>query len=96
MLLKPIGNRVLAKRKSTEVKSNGGILLPEESRKPSYEAEIIAVGEGNRNEDGSYTPLEVKPGDIVIFSKHCGTPVKIDGESYFIFEEKELLGIKNN
>lgn len=95
MKLKPIGSRVLAKRKIVEAKTKGGILLPDESKEKSMEATVVAVGEGYELADGSKTiPLQVKVGDNILFAKNAGTEVSIDGEEYMVFEEREILGIK--
>ena len=93
MNLKPIGDRVIAKRKEVITTSAGGLLLPDESQEKSLEAVVVAVGDGHLTDMGEYIPLEVNVGDSILFSKHGGTELKIDGDEYLIFNENELLGI---
>ncbi|WP_459594975.1 co-chaperone GroES [Bradyrhizobium diazoefficiens] len=56
-------------------------------------SEIIAAGSGGRNEQGQLIPIDVKPGDRVLFGKWSGTEVKIDGQDYLIMKESDLLGV---
>lgn len=93
MKLKPIGERILAKRMLTESKTKGGILLPDELKEKSHEAIVVAVGDGYMTDHGEKIELEIKVGDKIMFSKNSGTQIIIDGEEYLIFEEKEVLGI---
>ena len=93
MKLKPIGDRILAKRLEAKTKTEGGILLPDELKEKSFEAIVVAIGDGYMTDSGVMIPLEVSVGDKIVFSKHSGTVVSIDDEEYMIFEEKELLGI---
>lgn len=54
---------------------------------------MIAAGPGGRNEQGQLVPLDVKPGDRVLFGKWSGTEVKIDGKELLIMKESDLLGV---
>jgi len=94
MKLKPVGERIIAKRLEIPAKTKGGILLPDESKTKSQEAIVMAVGDGYLTADGNKTiALQVKVGDHVLFAKHGGTELSIDGEEYLIFEERDILGI---
>ncbi|HEX7075725.1 MAG TPA: co-chaperone GroES, partial [Hyphomicrobiaceae bacterium] len=55
--------------------------------------EVLAVGPGTRDENGKITPLDVKPGDTVLFGKWSGTEVKIDGEELLIMKESDIMGV---
>ncbi len=57
------------------------------------QAEVIAVGPGGRNENGKVTPLDVKPGDKIIFGKWSGTEVTVDGEELLIMKESDIMGV---
>jgi chaperonin GroES len=57
------------------------------------EGEVIAVGPGARDESGKLVPLELKPGDRVLFGKWSGTEVKIDGEDLLIMKESDVMGV---
>jgi chaperonin GroES len=93
MGFKPLHDRVLVRRVEEEEKTKGGIIIPDTAKEKPQEAEVIAVGPGARAEDGSVTPLDVKVGDRVLFSKYGGTDVKIDGEDMTILRESDILGI---
>jgi chaperonin GroES len=93
MKFRPLHDRVLVKRIEQEGKSKGGIIIPDTAKEKPQEGEIIAVGPGARDDDGKLQPLDVKPGDRVLFGKWSGTEVKIDGDDLLIMKESDLLGI---
>ncbi len=91
--IRPLHDRVLAKRIEKEEEVRGGIIIPDVAKEKPMVAEVIAVGKGRILEDGKVIPLDVKPGDRVLIGKYAGTDVKIDGEEYLILREDEILGI---
>lgn len=93
MSVKPLQDRVLVKRLEEEKKTAGGIIIPDNSKEKPAEGEIIAVGSGHINQDGSIRALEVKAGDKVLFGKYTGTEVKVEGHDYLIMKEDDILGI---
>lgn len=93
MSVKPLNDRVLVKRLEEENKTAGGIIIPDNSKEKPAQGEIIAVGRGYRNEDGSFAALEVKVGDKVLFEKYGHSDVKLDGNDYLIMKESSILGI---
>ena len=93
MQFRPLGDRVLVRRVEEEEKTKGGIIIPDTAKEKPQEGEIIAVGPGARDEDGKAIPLDVKPGDRVLFGKWSGTEVKIDGEDLIIMKESDILGV---
>jgi chaperonin GroES len=90
---KPLHDRVLLRRIETDNRSAGGIIIPDTAKEKPQEGEVIAVGSGTRSEDGRVTPLDVRPGDRVLFGKWSGSEVKIDGEELLIMKESDILGI---
>ena len=92
MNLKPLGDRVVLKHLEPEEKTKSGILLPGQAKEKPQEAEVIAVGPGS-TVDGKLVPMEVKVGDIVIYSKYSGTDVKMDNEEYVIVKQSDILAI---
>ena len=92
-MLKPLGECVIIRVLEQEEKTIGGIVLPDTAKEKPTEGEIVAVGPGKRQDDGSYTALDVKAGDNVIFSKYAGTEVKYEGEKYLIVSERDILAI---
>lgn len=93
MALRPLHDRVLVKRLESETKTAGGIILVESAQEKPSEGEVIAVGTGNKAEDGTVTALDVKAGDKILFGKWGGTEVKIDGEDLLIMKESDIMGI---
>ena len=93
MKVKPLGDRVVVKVIKTEEKTKSGIVLPDTAKEKPQEGEIIAVGTGRMLDNGQKVDLEVKVGDRIIFSKYAGTEIKIDGEEYLIFSERDILAI---
>lgn len=93
MTFRPLYDRVLARRIEQEEKTSGGIIIPDTAKEKPIEAEIIAVGNGTRDDSGKIHPLDVKSGDRVLFAKWSGTEVKLDGQDYLILKESDILGI---
>ena len=93
MNFRPLHDRVLVRRVEAEEKTAGGIIIPDTAKEKPQEGEIVAVGEGTRDEDGDRIPLDVKAGDKILFGKWSGTEVKIDGEDLIIMKESDILGI---
>jgi chaperonin GroES len=90
---KPLGDRLLVKPNPSEEKTKSGIVLPDSAKEKPQEGKVIAVGSGARDEKGSKVPMEVKVGDVVLYSKYSGTEVKIDGEEHLIIKESDILAI---
>ncbi len=93
MKIRPLNDRIMVKRLEEEEKTKGGIIIPDSAKEKPAEGEIIAVGNGKLNDKNERVPLEVKPGDRVLFSKYGGTDIKLDGEDYLIMREDDILGI---
>ena len=92
-MFKPLHDRVLVRRMEQANKTAGGIIIPDTAKEKPMEGEVVAIGSGVRAEDGTVTPLDVKPGDRVLFGQWSGTEVKIDGEELLIMKESDILGI---
>jgi chaperonin GroES len=93
MKFRPLHDRVLVRRVEQEEKTAGGIIIPDTAKEKPMEGEVIAVGDGARTEDGRIQPLDVKPGDRILFGKWSGTEVKIDGEDLLIMKESDIMGV---
>lgn len=92
MNIKPLGDRVVIKRLEAEEKTKSGIVLPGQAKEQPQMAEIMAVGPGGVV-DGKEITMEVKVGDVVIFSKYAGTEIKYDGVEYTILSQRDILAI---
>jgi chaperonin GroES len=93
MKLRPLQDRVLIRRVEPETKTSGGIFIPDMAQEKPVEAEVIAVGPGIRDQQGKLHPLDVAPGDRVLFGKWSGNEVKLDGEELVIVKEADLMGV---
>jgi chaperonin GroES len=91
--LKPLGDRVLVKAVEVSEEVKGGIIIPDSAKEKPQEAEVIALGTGKKKDDGTVQAFEVKVGDRVIISKYGGTEVKLDGDTYQLIREDDILGV---
>ncbi len=89
----PLHDRVIVRRIEEGEQVRGGIIIPDSAKEKPQEGEVVAAGEGKYKEDGTRQPLDVKPGDRVLFGKYSGSEIKIDGEELLIMREDEILGI---
>ncbi len=91
--IRPLQDRVMIRRVKEEEKSKGGIIIPDTAKEKPAEGEVVAVGNGKVQEDGTVRALDVKVGDRVLFGKYNGTEVKVDGEERLIVREDDILGV---
>jgi chaperonin GroES len=88
----PLHDRILVLRVEEQETTRGGIIIPDTAKDKPQEAEVLAVGKGKIKEDGKILPLDVKPGDRILFGKYAGTEITINGQEYLIIREDEVLG----
>lgn len=93
MELRPLQDRVLIRRVEAATETPGGIFIPDMAQEKPVEGEVIAVGPGLRDEQGKLHPLDVTPGDRVLFGKWSGNEIKLDGEELVIMKEADLMGV---
>ncbi|MFN8149989.1 MAG: co-chaperone GroES [Solirubrobacterales bacterium] len=91
MNLKPLGDRLIVKALEEETTTASGIVLPDTAKEKPQKGEVLAVGDGNRNEAGERIALDVAAGDTVLYSKYGGTEVKVDGEDLLVLRESDVL-----
>jgi chaperonin GroES len=90
---RPLHDRVVVRRIDAEEKTKGGIIIPDTAKEKPQEGEVIAVGPGGRDESGKLFPIDLKPGNRVLFGKWSGTEVKLDGEELLIMKESDIMGV---
>ena len=88
MNIKPLADRVLIKPAPAEEKTVGGIIIPDSAKEKPMKGEIVAVGNGTKDEE-----MVVKPGDTVLYGKYAGTELELDGEKYLIMRQSDVLAI---
>src|SRR5690606_9730689 len=90
---RPLHDRVVVRRIESEEKTAGGIIIPDTAKEKPQEGEVVAVGPGERDENGKRIALDVKAGDRILFGKWSGTEVKVDGVEYLIMKESDIMGV---
>jgi chaperonin GroES len=93
MQIRPLHDRILAKRLAEEEKTAGGLFIPDTAKEKPLEAKVIAVGNGKVLENGTLRALEVKAGDKILIGKYTGSDVKINGEEHIILREDDILAV---
>lgn len=88
MNIKPLADRVLILPAPAEEKTIGGIIIPDTAKEKPLKGEVIAVGNGTKDED-----MIVKPKDQVLYGKYAGTEVELDGEVFLIMRQSDILAI---
>jgi chaperonin GroES len=90
--IKPLEDRIVVSANEAETTTASGIVIPDTAKEKPQEGTVIAVGPG-RFEDGQRVPLDVKPGDVVIYSKYGGTEVKYGADEYLVLSARDVLAI---
>ena len=93
MTIRPLYDRIVVKRIEQKEQMQGGLYIPDTAKEKPQEGEVVAVGKGKRLEDGKIIPLDVQPGDRILFGKYSGSDIKLDSDEYLIMREDEVLGI---
>jgi chaperonin GroES len=93
MALRPLNDRIIVKRSEPELKTAGGIIIPDAAGEKPEQGEVLAVGPGKRNDQGQFVVPAVSVGDKVLFGKYSGQTVKIDGDELLVVREEDLFAI---
>ncbi|MDJ1257547.1 MAG: co-chaperone GroES [Candidatus Midichloria sp.] len=91
--IRPLHDRILVERGEQETKTASGIIIPDTAQEKPMQGNVIAVGNGRRDDTGKLHQLDVKVGDKILFAKWGGTEIKIDGKEYLIMKESDILAI---
>jgi chaperonin GroES len=93
MNVRPLRDRLLVERIEEQEQRVGGIIIPDTAKEKPQQGRVVATGKGRVNDKGDVFPLDVKPGDTVLFGKYSGTEIKVDGKEYLILREEEVFGV---
>ncbi|MFB0524498.1 MAG: co-chaperone GroES [Phycisphaerae bacterium] len=93
MKIRPLADKVLVERVEAENKTAGGIVLPDTAKEKPQRGKIVSVGQGKVLDDGTRKQMQVKKGDMVLFTSYAGTEVKIDGKEYLIMDESDIMAV---
>jgi chaperonin GroES len=91
--LKPLEDRVVVQASEAEQVTASGLVIPDTAKEKPQEGTVIAVGPGRVSDEGKRIPLDVKEGDVVVYSKYGGTEIKVSGEEYLILSARDILAI---
>ena len=91
MKLKPLSDRIVVKAHEAEEKTASGIILPDTAKEKPQMGEVLAVGPGKVNENGTVNKMTLKKGDKVLYGKYSGSEVTVDGEDLMIMRESDIL-----
>jgi chaperonin GroES len=93
MKVVPIGENVMVKPAEAESLSAGGIVLPDTAREKPWQGRVLSVSDGRMLPNGERVPHQVAEGDRVLFARHAGTEVMVDGEELLIMSERDILAV---
>ena len=93
MNIRPLHDRIVVKRIEENETTSSGIIIPDSAKEKPQQGEVIAVGNGKRDDEGTLIPLDVKAGDRILFGKYSGSETKLDGTEYLIMREDDVLGV---
>ena len=93
MNIRPLADKVLVERVEAESKTAGGIVLPDTAKEKPQRGKVVSVGEGKLLEDGTRREVQLKKGDLVLFTSYAGTEVKVDGKEYLIMDESDIMAV---
>lgn len=93
MEIRPLHDRIIVKRLDEEKKTASGIVIPDSAAEKPDQGEVLAVGSGRRSDNGVLIPLDVHAGDRVLFDKHSGQTVRVQGDELLVMREEDIMGI---
>jgi len=93
MKIRPLADKVLVQRLEAETKTAGGIVIPDSAKEKPQRGKIISIGKGKVLDDGTLKKMQVKKGDVVLFTSYAGTEVKIKGTEYLIMNESDIMAV---
>jgi chaperonin GroES len=91
--IKPLEDRIVIQQLAAEQVTASGIVIPDSAKEKPQEGEVVAIGPGRIDDNGNRVPLDVKVGDIVIYSRYGGTEVKYDGVEYLVLSARDILAV---
>ena len=93
MDVRPLHDRIIVRRLEEGEQKSGAIIIPDSAKEKPQRGQVIAAGDGTVKDDGTRVPLDVKPGDLILFGKYTSQEVKLDGEDFLIMRENEVLAV---
>ena len=91
--IKPLEDRILVQPLEAETTTASGLVIPETAKEKPQEGKVLAIGPGRVDDKGVRVPMDIKVGDVVIYSKYGGTEVKYSGEDYLLLNARDVLAV---
>ncbi len=91
--IRPLQDRLIVKRLEEEEKTTSGLYIPDTAKEKPQQGQVVAVGKGKVKDDGTIQPLDLKPGDTILFGKYSGQEIKVEGEDLLIMREDDVYGV---
>lgn len=91
--IKPLEDRLVVQANEAETTTASGIVIPDTAKEKPQEGTVIAVGPGRVDDNGKRIPLDVKVGDVVLYSKYGGTEVRYASEDYLVLSARDVLAV---
>ena len=95
MTLRPLHDRIIVERQEQSEQRVGGIIVPDSAREKPQQGTVVAVGLGRRNDNGDRVTPDVAPGDTILFGKYAGQDITLEGVTYLIMKEDDVLAISD-
>ena len=93
MEVRPLHDRLIVRRDNEGEQHSGGIIIPDSAKEKPQRGTVIAAGSGTVRDGGTRVPLDVKPGDVILFGKYTSQDITLDGEAYLVMREDEVLAV---
>ena len=93
--IRPLHDRIIVQRLPEEEKTSGGIIIPDTAKEKPQRGKVLSTGQGRTTDEGKCLPLEVKPGDEILFGKYSGTEFKVGNEEFLMMREEDIYGVVN-
>jgi len=92
-MIRPLYDRILAKRVAEETRTSGGLFIPDNAKEKPVEAVVVSIGSGRLLANGTVQPIAVKVGDTILIAKYAGSDVKLVGKDHIILREDDILAV---
>ncbi|MDE0119614.1 MAG: co-chaperone GroES [Bdellovibrionales bacterium] len=93
--IRPLHDRIIVQRLPEEEKTTGGIIIPDTAKEKPQRGKVLYTGQGRTTEEGKRLPMEVKPGDEVLFGKYSGTEFQVGEDELLMMKEDDIYGVVN-
>lgn len=90
MKIRPLSNNIIIEQ-TKEEKIKGSLLLQSAEKDGPQQGKVISVGPGKKNSAGKVIPVDIKKGQVVLFSKYAPHEIKMGDKEYLVLKEEDIL-----